>query len=68
LSFSLYAAILLAGASDLCRLRYFGDENKWGFAFYTYSNEKYELSVFPNGEFFGPPEEAFATSAEIYLR
>ena len=54
--------------THLCRLRYFGDENKWGFAFYTYSNEKYELSVFPNGEFFGTPEEAFATSANVYLR
>jgi hypothetical protein len=35
----------------LCRLRYFGDD-RWGFAFYTYSNEKYELSMYPNGEFF----------------
>jgi hypothetical protein len=54
--------------THLCRLRYFGDENKWGFAFYTYSNEKYELSIFPNGDFFGTPEEAFTTSAEVYLR
>jgi hypothetical protein len=52
--------------THLCRLRYFGDE-KWGFAFFTYSNEKYELSVYPNGEFFGKPEEAFVCSAESYL-
>ena len=52
--------------THLCRLRYFGDEERWGFAFYTYSNEKYELSVFPNGEFFGKPEDAFETSA-MYL-
>jgi hypothetical protein len=51
----------------LCRLRYFGDEERWGFAFYTYSNERYELSVFPSGEFLGPPEEAFQASAEVYL-
>jgi len=51
----------------LCRLRYFGDDNRWGFAFYTYSNERYELSVFPSGEFLGPPEEAFHASAG-YLR
>jgi hypothetical protein len=51
----------------LCRLRYFGDEEKWGYAFYTYSNERYELSVFPTGEFFGPPEEAFRVSADVYL-
>lgn len=53
--------------THLCRLRYFGDEERWGFAFYTYSNERYELSVFPSGEFLGPPEEAFRVSAEAYL-
>ncbi|MEJ2709641.1 MAG: hypothetical protein P8074_18665 [Anaerolineales bacterium] len=50
----------------LCRLRYFGDD-RWGFAFYTYSHEKYELSVYPSGEFIGTPEEAFLTSAMVYL-
>jgi hypothetical protein len=49
----------------LCRLRYFGADN-WGFAFYTYSHEKYELSVFPNGSFTGIPEDAF-TAAATYL-
>jgi len=39
----------------------------WGFAFYTYSNEKYELSVFPDGSFYGSPESALA-SATMYLR
>jgi hypothetical protein len=52
----------------LCRLRYFGDEERWGFAFYTYSGERYEPSVFPSGEFLGPPEEAFHVSAEAYLQ
>jgi hypothetical protein len=47
----------------LCRLRYFGDEERWGFAFYTYSNERYVSSVFPSGEFLGPAEEAFSTAA-----
>ena len=50
----------------LCRLRYFGND-RWGFAFYTYSNEKYELSVYPNGQFIGTPEEAFVTSAMVHL-
>jgi hypothetical protein len=53
--------------THLCRLRFFGREEHWGFAFYTYSNERYELSMFPSGEFFGPPEEAFRVSAELYL-
>jgi hypothetical protein len=53
--------------THLCRLRYFGDEERWGFAFFAYSSEKYELSVFPSGEFFGPPEDAFQVSAQLYL-
>ena len=53
--------------THLCRLRYFGDEGRWGFAFYTYSNERYELSVFPSGGFLGQPEEAFHVSADVYL-
>jgi len=52
--------------THLCRLRYFGDEERWGFAFFTYSNEKYETSVFPNGDFRGKPEDAFEASA-MYL-
>jgi len=51
----------------LCRLRYFGDEERWGFGFFAYSSEKYELSVFPSGEFFGPPEDACQVSAQLYL-
>ena len=61
-----YAERLRNTPTHLCRLRYFGDE-RWGFAFYTYSHEKYELSVYPNGEFFGKPEDAFVCSAELYL-
>jgi len=48
----------------LCRLRHFGGEERGGFAFYTYSSERYELSIFPTGEFFGPPEEAFDLAAQ----
>lgn len=51
--------------THLCRLRYFGND-EWGFAFYAYSSDKYELSVFPNGEFTGKPEDAFRASA-MYL-
>ena len=51
--------------THLCRLRYFG-KDEWGFAFYTYSHDKYELSVYPNGEFTGKPEDAFLAAA-VYL-
>lgn len=52
--------------THLCRLRYFGQDT-WGFAFYTYSNNRYELSVYPDGSFFGNPESAFFISAQVYL-
>ena len=51
----------------LCRLRYFGGRKIWSMAFYTYSNERYELCTFPNGTFYGTPEEAFEVGA-AYLR
>lgn len=53
--------------THLCRLRYFGDMEHWGFAFYTYSHERYELSIFPTGQFYGPPEPAVHVSAAAYL-
>jgi hypothetical protein len=51
----------------LCRLRYFGGRQIWSMAFYTYSNERYEPCTFPNGTFYGAPEEAFEVGA-AYLR
>jgi len=53
--------------THLCRLRYFGDKDEWGLAFYSYAHNKYETSVFPNGKFFGTPELAIETSADFYL-
>jgi hypothetical protein len=49
----------------LGRMRYFGD-NRWSYAFYTYSNERYEPTTFKNGDWFGSPEEAFDIGA-MYL-
>ncbi|MFN0106354.1 MAG: hypothetical protein ACKV2U_30210 [Bryobacteraceae bacterium] len=50
----------------LCRIRYFGNEDRWSFAFYTYSQEKYEPSFLLSGEFQGTPEEALETSTQFY--
>ena len=50
----------------LCRLRHFA-EDRWSMAFFTYSHERYEPSVFANGSFHGTPEEAFELAA-MYLR
>lgn len=61
-----YLARMRNTPTHLCRLRYFGDD-RWGFAFFAYSSEKYELSMFPSGEFLGTPEDAFFVSAQAYL-
>ena len=53
--------------THLCRLRYFGHENQWSLAFFTYSNEKYSPCMFHTGTFFGSPEEAFDIGA-TYLQ
>jgi hypothetical protein len=47
----------------LCRIRYFGDEGRWSFAYYTHAHEKYEPSFLLSGDHQGTPEEAFETSA-----
>jgi len=49
----------------LCRIRYFGNEERWSFAWYTYAHEKYEPSFLITGEDHGTPEEAFETSARF---
>lgn len=54
--------------THLCRLRYFGDEERWGFGFYAYSSERYEFAFFPSGEYLGPPEDAFEVAANLYFR
>ena len=53
--------------THLCRLRYFGDEDGWSMAFYTYSHETYEPCFFDTGSDHGTPEEAFETAA-VYLQ
>ena len=52
--------------THLCRLRYFGDDDRWSLAFYTYSHNKYEPCVFNDGNWEGTVEEAFDTSS-VYL-
>ena len=61
-----YIERLRSFPTHLGRLRYFGGD-RWSYAFYTYSNERYEPSVFHSGDWFGTPEEAFDIGAS-YLR
>lgn len=50
----------------LVRLRYFGSEDRWTLAFYTYSHERYEPCAFVDGSFHGTPEDALDIGA-VYL-
>ena len=57
-----YAERLRNTPIHLCRLRHF-NADRWSLAFYTYSNERYEPCLFPNGEWIGTPEEGFDVGA-----
>lgn len=61
-----YVKRLRSVPTHLGRLRYFGGD-RWSYAFYTYSNERYEPTVFHSGDLFGTPEEASDIGAS-YLR
>mgnify|MGYP006986411115 CR=1 FL=1 len=53
---------------QLCRLEWHGSLEAWGFAFYKYSDGRYEASVLPDGSWFGPPEAAWDCAAMVYLQ
>jgi hypothetical protein len=52
----------------LCRLRYGGYANRWGFAIYLASKDSYEDSILPNGNPVGTAEEALDCACGLYLR
>jgi len=67
-SFAYVDAVLSQGeVLPLCRLRYTGSADEWGFACYLASKDGYEPSVLPNGSFTGPPEHALDTACGLYL-
>jgi hypothetical protein len=51
----------------LCRLRYLGSPDQWGFAIYLASKDSYEDSILPRGSFTGVPEEALDCACGLYL-
>jgi hypothetical protein len=62
----------LDGATDddtlrLCRLRYLGSPDHWGFAIYLASKDGYEDSMLPTGSFTGVPEDALDCACGLYL-
>jgi hypothetical protein len=54
--------------TKLCRLTWTGDYGSWGFAFYKYSDDRYEPSRQIDGSFAGSPESCFDTAAQLYLQ
>ena len=53
-------------AMQLCRLRYFGPD-RWSLAIYSYAHERYDPSVFGDGEWFGPAAAGFDLAGNLYL-
>jgi hypothetical protein len=51
----------------LCRLRYGGYANSWGFAIYRASHDDYEDSILPTGAFAGTAEDALDCACGLYL-
>jgi hypothetical protein len=51
----------------LCRLRYAGYANQWGFAIYRASHDDYEDSFLPTGSMGGTAEDALDTACGLYL-
>jgi hypothetical protein len=50
----------------LCRLRFFGP-GRWSIAIYSYAHDRYDPSVFGDGEFFGLAVDGFELAATLYL-
>ncbi len=51
----------------LCRLRYGGSANRWGFAIYRASHDDYEDYYLPTGYPVGAVEDALDTACGLYL-
>lgn len=53
---------------EICRLGYLWGIDKWEYAFFTYSDERYVPSVVASGSFEATPEQAFDCSANVHLK
>lgn len=61
------AALASGDAIRLCRLRYAGYANSWGFAIYRASHDDYQDSFLPTGMMGGTAEDALDTACGLYL-
>jgi hypothetical protein len=51
--------------THLCRIRYFGNEERWSFAWYNYNREKYEPGPMFIGGDHCTPEEALDACVQL---
>lgn len=55
------------GVLPLCRLRYLGSTQVWGFGLYLASSDNYEDQILPTGSFTGPATEALDCACSVHL-
>ena len=51
----------------LCRLRYFGNPDRWSFALYNWETGDYEPAEFASGDAAGLPEDAVELVLQLHL-
>lgn len=51
----------------MCRLRYLGSANHWGFGLYLASSDKYEDQILPTGSFTGTATDALDCACSLYV-
>lgn len=51
----------------MCRLRYLGSADVWGFGLYLASSDKYEDQILPTGSFTGPATDAPDCACSLHL-
>jgi hypothetical protein len=61
------AEVADADVLPLCRLRYLGTADVWGFGLYLASSDKYEDQILPTGSFTGPATDALDCACSLYL-
>jgi hypothetical protein len=62
-----YRDRLAATPVHLCRLRYFGNPDRWSFAIYNYTTGDYEPASFPSGDAAGLPEDALEYVFKLFV-
>jgi len=64
-----YIEAELAGGEilPLCRLRYLGSADVWGFGLYLASSNKHEDQILPTGSFTGTATDALDCACSLYL-